>query len=64
MDLLKRYLLPVKFWLPTAQQDDILAELSEDILSEAEDREATLARLSQLEGLSVNKSHRISRGTI
>ena len=41
-DLLERYLHAVKFWLPKAQQQDILAELAEDLHSQIEDRETTL----------------------
>jgi hypothetical protein len=41
-DLVDRYLYAVKFWLPTAQQEDILAELREDLLSHMEEREAAL----------------------
>ena len=44
MDLLDRYLQAVKFWLPRKQKQDILAELSEDIRSEIEDKEAELGR--------------------
>ena len=44
MDLLERYLQAVKFWLPRKQNKDILAELSEDIRSEIEDKEAELGR--------------------
>ena len=44
MDLLERYLQAVKFWLPGKQRHDILAELSEDIRSEIEDKEAALGR--------------------
>jgi hypothetical protein len=44
MDLLKRYLTAVRFWLPAKQQDDIIAELSEDLRSQSEDREAALGR--------------------
>ena len=44
MDLLERYLQAVKFWLPGKQKHDILAELSEDIRSEIEDKEAELGR--------------------
>jgi len=43
-DLLDRYLHAVKFWLPKAQQKDILAELDEDLHSQIEDREAALGR--------------------
>ncbi len=44
MDLLDRYLQAVKFWLPKNQKQDIIAELSEDIRSQVEDREAELGR--------------------
>ena len=42
MELLDRYLQAVKFWLPRKQKQDILAELSEDIRSEIEDKETEL----------------------
>jgi hypothetical protein len=42
MDLLERYLQAVKFWLPKAQKDDIIAELSEDLRSEIEEKESAL----------------------
>jgi hypothetical protein len=44
MELLDRYLNAIKFWLPRAQQDDIVAELSEDIRSHIEEQEARLGR--------------------
>jgi hypothetical protein len=44
MDLLDRYLQAVKFWLPRAQQDDIVAELSADIHSQIEEQETGLGR--------------------
>jgi len=44
MDLMERYLHAVKGWLPRAQQDDILAELSEDLRAQIEDRETELGR--------------------
>ena len=44
MDLLDRYLQAVRFWLPRAQQDDIIAELSEDIRSEIDEKESALGR--------------------
>jgi hypothetical protein len=44
MELLDRYLHAVRFWLPSRQQDDILAELSEDILSQIGEQEAKLGR--------------------
>ena len=53
-DLIARYLSAVGFWLPRAQRQDILAELSADIQSQIEDREASLGRsltLPELEEL-------------
>ena len=44
MDLVDRYLQAVKFWLPSAQKQDIIAELSEDLRSQIEDKETTLGR--------------------
>ena len=44
MELIDRYLQAVKFWLPKNQKQDILAELSEDLRSQVEDREAELGR--------------------
>ncbi|MFZ0631539.1 MAG: hypothetical protein WA399_08840 [Acidobacteriaceae bacterium] len=42
MDLVNRYLQAVRFWLPRKQQDDMIAELSEDIRSEMEERSRAL----------------------
>jgi hypothetical protein len=44
MALIERYLHAVRGYLPAAQQDDIIAELAEDIRAHAEDRAATLGR--------------------
>jgi hypothetical protein len=44
MELLERYLYAVKCGLPKAQQDDIIAELAEDLRSQIEDKEAELSR--------------------
>src|SRR5450432_353116 len=44
MELLERYLQAVKFWLPNEQKQDIIAELSEDLRSQIEDRETELGR--------------------
>ena len=44
MELLDRYLQAVKFWLPKSQREDIIAELSEDIRSQLEEKEAELGR--------------------
>ncbi len=50
MELIDRYLHAVKFWLPSKQKDDIIAELSEDIRSQIEDAEAELGhKLSDAE---------------
>ena len=40
MELVDRYLHAVKFWLPRNQKDDIIAELSEDLRSQIEEKEA------------------------
>ena len=44
MDLLERYLQAVKFWLPKEQKQDIIAELSEDIHSQMDEKESQLGR--------------------
>jgi hypothetical protein len=44
MDLIGRYLHAVKFWLPKRQGADIVAELSEDIRAQVEEREHDLGR--------------------
>jgi hypothetical protein len=44
MALVDRYLQAVKFWLPRNQKDDIIAELSEDLRSQIEEKEAELGR--------------------
>jgi hypothetical protein len=44
MDLIDRYLQAVKFWLPSEQKRDIIAELSEDLHSQIEDKESELGR--------------------
>jgi hypothetical protein len=47
MELIDRYLRSIQFWLPADQKQDIIAELSEDIRSEVEEKEAELGhRLS------------------
>jgi hypothetical protein len=50
MQLLERYLQAVKFWLPKEQREDLIAELSEDIRSQIDEKEAELGRnLNELE---------------
>ena len=44
MELLDRYLYEVRRYLPPAQQDDIIAELSDTIQSQFEEREQELGR--------------------
>jgi hypothetical protein len=44
MELLNRYLQAVRFWLPRQQRNDIIRELSEDLRSQFEDKEAELGR--------------------
>jgi hypothetical protein len=43
-EMLERYLQAVRFWLPKAQQEDILAELSEDLRSQIDEKETELGR--------------------
>ena len=44
MDLTERYLQAVRFWLPRENQDDIVAELREDLRSQQEEAEERLGR--------------------
>ena len=44
MDLIERYLHAVKGHLPLKQQDDVVAELADDLRSRLDDREAELGR--------------------
>jgi HAAS domain-containing protein len=44
MELLDRYLKSVQWWLPKGQREDIIAELSEDIRSQIDDRQIELGR--------------------
>ena len=44
MELIDRYLQAIRFWLPRKQRNDILAELSEDLRSQIEDKETELGR--------------------
>src|SRR5450631_755920 len=44
MELVDRYLQAVRFWLPKAQKQDIITELSEDISSQMEEKETELGR--------------------
>jgi hypothetical protein len=44
MELLERYLQAIEFWLPKRQKQDIIAELSEDLRSQIEEKETELGR--------------------
>ena len=44
MELLDRYLQTIRSYLPAEQKDDIIHELSENIRSQMEDKEAELGR--------------------
>jgi hypothetical protein len=44
MELIQRYLQAIEFWLPKKQQRDIIAELSDDIRAQVEERETELGR--------------------
>lgn len=58
MNLLDRYVQAVKKCLPKAGRDDIVKELSENILSQMEDKEAELGRpLNEAEQEAILKSH-------
>ena len=58
MDLLSSYVKAVRRYLPRAQRDDIVAELSEDLRSQIEAREAELDRpLGDDEQMAVFKAY-------
>ena len=58
MDLVDRYLQAVKVFLPRAEQADILQELSENITSQLQDKEAELGRpLTEKEQAAVLRTH-------
>ena len=47
MELLDRYLHAIEFWLPRRQRQDIIAELSEDLRSQIDEKQAELGRKLQ-----------------
>ncbi|HEX6738888.1 MAG TPA: hypothetical protein VF310_11475 [Vicinamibacteria bacterium] len=60
MEVLERYLQAVRFWLPKAQQDDIVSELSVDLRAQIEDAEAERGRRldeAELESLLQRRGH-------
>jgi hypothetical protein len=58
MELLDRYLHALKMYLPAQQQRDIVAELSDNILSDVEEQEARLGRpLNRAEEVAVLKKY-------
>ena len=61
MELLDRYLTFIRFWLPRGKQQDIIAELSEDLHAQIADQEAALGRaLNEAELEAVLKQLRAS----
>ena len=44
MELIERYLQAIRFWLPRQTKSDIIAEISEDIHAQVDEREASLGR--------------------
>jgi hypothetical protein len=58
MKLLEKYLKSVKMYLPREQREDIINELSENLLSKIEDKEAELGRsLTELEQETILREH-------
>ena len=58
MEVLDRYLQAVKKHLPRGQQDDIIKELSENLRSQMEDREAQLGQpLDEAEQMAILERH-------
>jgi hypothetical protein len=58
MDLLERYLQAVRFFLPRHNQDDIVRELSENLIAQFEDREEELGRpLTEEEQADILRRH-------
>ena len=58
MELIERYLQAVRSYLPERQKDDIVKELSENIQSQVEDREAELGRkLEEEEVAAILRQH-------
>jgi hypothetical protein len=58
MELLERYLQAVRFFLPKHQQDDIVRELTENLVSEMEDREEACGRpLTEDEQVDILRRH-------
>jgi hypothetical protein len=58
MELVDRYIQAVRFWLPAGLRENIAAELSEDIHSQIEEKEAGLGRkLSEAELADVLRQH-------
>jgi hypothetical protein len=58
METIDKYLKSIKWWLPKAEREDILNELSENIVSQIEANEAELGRpLNQTEIETILKRH-------
>jgi hypothetical protein len=58
MELLERYLQAVRFFLPQKHQDDIVRELSENLIAQMEDREEEVGRpLTETEQADILRVH-------
>ena len=58
MDVVERYLLNVRAYLPTGREDDLVAELGENIRAEVEDREERAGRpLAEEERVGILRAH-------
>lgn len=58
MEILEQYLKTIKMLLPKEQQDDIIQDLSENLRSQIEDREAELGRpLTETEQQAIIQQH-------
>jgi hypothetical protein len=58
MDVVDRYLLNVRAFLPGGAQEDFVAELRENIRSQVEDREENLGRpLTEVERIAILRAH-------
>lgn len=58
MDMLDRYLQAVRFFLPAQQQDDIVRELSENLISQMDNQEEELGRpLDEAEQAAILRQH-------
>ena len=58
MDVVERYLSTLRAYLPAGREDDLVAELGENIRAEVEDREDRLGRpLFEEEKVAILRAH-------